>query len=161
MPLVNKTNVLFSSISKTEKENYFTPLLLFSILALVVLWITFKDFKKNKRTKWLDFLLFFTTGILGLVVLLLWFATDHTATANNYNFVWAFLPNLFIAFLLLKNELRFWLIKYMILLIGLLLLNVILWVLKVQVFSLGIIPILILLVVRYAFLINILNKRPV
>lgn len=161
IPLVNKTNVLFSSISKTEKKNYFSPMLLFSLLALVVIWITFKDFKNKIRTKWLDFLLFFTTGIVGLVVLLLWFATDHTATANNYNFLWAFLPNLFIAFLLLKNELRFWLRKYVILLLALLLLIVILWVLKIQVFSVGIIPIMILLVVRYTFLINILNKRPI
>lgn len=39
--------------------------------------------------KWLDILLFFTTGILGIVILLLWFATDHGATKWNFNILWA------------------------------------------------------------------------
>ena len=87
----------------------------------MVFWITYKDLQNNKRTKWLDFLLFFSTGLVGLLVLLLWFATDHSATANNYNFLWAFLPNVVCSFFLLKNEVKTWIKYYLILIIILLL----------------------------------------
>jgi len=151
-PLISKTNVLFKSEPRAKKKFYLTPFVIFSLFALVVLWITYNDHKKKKRTKWLDFSLFFITGIIGLLVLLLWFATDHTATANNYNILWAFLPNLFVAFSLLKKKLKPWHKKYILLLIVLLLLTVILWLLKIQIFSVGLIPILILLAIRNVFL---------
>ena len=152
IPLVKETKVLFSSETKTKKRNYFSPFILFSILALIVIWITFNDFKKKIRTRRLDFAIFFITGIIGLVVLLLWFATDHTATANNYNFLWAFAPNLLLSFLILKNDLLPWVGKYVMVLIVMLISVVIIWILKIQVFSLAITPILTLLIVRYVYL---------
>ncbi len=152
IPLVKKTTVLYEKKEEIVQKSLFTPVLFFSILALLILVITYKDYKKQHRTKWVDFLLFFVTGLVGVVVFLLWFATDHKATANNFNVFWAFVPNLYIAFTLLKKEFKPWLSNYMILLIALLLLTVVLWVLKIQVFSIGMIPILILLGVRYVFL---------
>ena len=76
-----------------------------------------KDYKNNKRTKWLDFVLFTITGIIGIILLLLWFATDHSATAHNYNLLWAFPLNLFIGFSLLKKTQRQWVKKYLKLLV--------------------------------------------
>ena len=152
VPLVKRTNLLYTSKPEVQEKLFFTPFLLFSLLSLLVLWITFKDFKNNKRTKWLDFSLFLSTGLIGLVVLLLWFATDHSATANNYNFLWAFLPNVYVAFLLLKDELKTWVSYYLILLLLLLLIVPIFWIFKFQVFSLALIPVLTLLFMRYIFL---------
>ena len=152
VPLVKRTTILYEQKEEMVQKSFFTPLFLFSIIAFLVLWITNHDHKKKKRTKWLDFLLFFTTGITGLIILLLWFATDHSATANNYNIFWAFLPNLFLAFPLLKTALKPWHKKYILFLILLLVLTVILWIVKIQIFSVGLIPILVLLAVRYAFL---------
>ncbi|MDH5414061.1 MAG: DUF4105 domain-containing protein [Flavobacteriaceae bacterium] len=152
LPLVKRTNLLYTSKPIQKKRLFFTPFMLFTLLAIVVFWITYKDFKRNKRTKWLDFLLFFSTGIIGLLVLLLWFATDHSATANNYNFYWAFLPNVYIAFLLLKNEQKKWVSNYFILLLLLLLIITVFWIFKLQVFSIALIPILAILFTRYIFL---------
>jgi len=151
-PIVKETKILFEAEPKEKGRKFFTPLVLFSLLAVLVILITFNDFKKKKRSKWLDFFLFFTTGIIGLLVLLLWLATDHTATANNYNIFWAFMPNLIVAFQLLKNNLKGWIRKYSVLLVILLIMTAIFWILKVQVFSIAIIPILLMLFVRYWFL---------
>jgi hypothetical protein len=152
VPLVKRTNLLFTTKPADQKKLFFTPLILFSLLAIIVFWITYKDLQNNKRTKWLDFLLFFSTGLVGLLVLLLWFATDHTATAKNYNFLWAFLPNVYVSFLLLKDKLKTWVSYYLILLLLMLLIIPIFWIFTLQVFSMALIPVLILLFMRYIFL---------
>lgn len=36
-----------------------------------------------------DVILFFVIGIVGIILVLAWFATDHTMTKNNYNLLWA------------------------------------------------------------------------
>ena len=151
-PLVRITRTLFTSEPKEKKHSYFTPFTLFSLLALIVIWITYKDYKANKRTRWLDFSIFFFTGMIGLIVLLLWFATDHSATAKNYNALWAVAPNLIVAFLMLKKEMKNWLTKYVLLLILLIAVTLILWIVKIQVFSIVLLPILLMLTIRYLFL---------
>ncbi|MFO7673298.1 MAG: hypothetical protein R6V74_06295, partial [Lutibacter sp.] len=80
-------------------------------------------------------------------------ATSHTATYKNLNFLWAFAPNLVVAFFIFKKVLPKWLKNYNKLLLVLLAIQAILWVLKIQVFNLAIIPIIIMLFVRYSFLI--------
>ncbi|MEZ4874024.1 MAG: DUF4105 domain-containing protein [Flavobacteriaceae bacterium] len=96
-PLISKTATLFSNSPKEEKNNFFlSPLFVFGCISLLILFITFKDLKNNRRSRYLDGILFFTTGILGIFMLLLWFATDHSTTANNYNILWAFPLSLFL-----------------------------------------------------------------
>ncbi|MET2984709.1 lipoprotein N-acyltransferase Lnb domain-containing protein [Aureibaculum conchae] len=152
-PLVKETKILYNTRDKGIIEfQIFTPTTLFSIFALFVFWITYRDLKRKKRSKWLDFFLFLLTGLIGTVVFLLWFATDHSATKDNYNALWAFMPNLFVAFVLLKNKLSNWVKKYVLLLLMLLVLTVLLWILKIQVFAIGILPLLIVLGIRYWFL---------
>ena len=155
-PLVSKTNILFTSQPLKKESFYVTPLLVFTLLALLVIFISYKDYTKKQRSKWLDFLMFFVTGLLGVFVLLLWFATDHSATAKNFNTLWAFAPNFLIAFLLCK-PLKKWLKKYLILLLLLILLTVFLWITKTQVFNLAVLPILIMLTVRYLYLLRTTN----
>ncbi|MBL4745478.1 MAG: DUF4105 domain-containing protein [Flavobacteriaceae bacterium] len=152
VPLIKTTSDLLYPFPKTPKGFEFTPLLLCSLIFLIVSLITFLDFKRKKRTKTLDFLLFFSTGIIGIIVLLLWFATDHTATYKNLNFLWAFAPNLILAFLFLKNTLKGWLKHY--LLITLLLLDILLvvWIFEIQQFNTALIPLILALYVRYIYL---------
>ena len=127
-----------------------TPLQAGGIFLLVVLFITFLDHRKGRRSRVFDGLLFITTGLTGVILLLLWFATDHTATANNFNVLWAFAPNLFIAFFLQrKPRMSYW---YMFTLLLLLDVLVALWIFRVQVFHMAMVPILAGLYVRYVFL---------
>jgi hypothetical protein len=138
-----------------EKSNNFllTPLFWSSALMFLVFLITILDQKNNKRTKVLDFALFFTTGIAGILIFFLWFMTDHTATANNFNILWAFPLNLGLAFLVgRKKSLPQWISKYLLVLSCMLLAVVFLWILQVQIFSPVIIPILLALGIRYVYL---------
>lgn len=138
------------------EESFFIliPFTTFLCLALMMLFITYKNFKSNKRSKWLDFTLYFSTGLVGIVVLLLWFATSHTATYKNFNFLWAFAPNLVVAFFLLKSKLPKWLRYYNWFLLILLAVMVILWLLKIQVFNMALLPFAVALAVRYCYLIK-------
>ena len=122
--------------------------MIFGLLGLLILWITYNDYKKSYRSKWLDIGLFSITGSIGVVLLLLWFATDHTATANNYNLLWAFPINLFIVKQLLKPTPSTWFTKYLKFLIIMLCLLTLHWLIGVQVFAIGLTPIFIALLVR-------------
>ena len=53
----------------------------------------------------LRFTLLFSSGLLGLFMLFMWFFTNHQACAENYNILWAFPPNLYVAFIAHKKRL--------------------------------------------------------
>ena len=113
---------------KNNGFNLANPLLVFSVLALLIMFITYRDYKRSRRTKWLDIVLFLITGIIGIVLLLLWFATDHKWTGYNYNLLWAFPLNLILALKLAKDSPAAWTRKYLKLLIILLCLLSMHWI---------------------------------
>ncbi|MCI2228405.1 DUF4105 domain-containing protein [Polaribacter sp. MSW13] len=150
--LVKREDVLLNFKEKEPKVSAFSPLLIFSVLALLVIFITYKDYKKNKRTKWLDFTLFFITGLIGAILVFLWFFSSHSTAPNNFNLLWAFAPNLLVVFFLRKKYSQDWVKRYVLLLLFFLLLIPILWMTKIQVFPIVLIPFLLLLFIRYLFL---------
>jgi len=154
--MVKETNTLISADNNIKKnESFFlSPGFLFSIIMLFVGLITYLDFKKNKRSRWLDFTLFFLTGLIGIFILLLWFATDHTMTKYNFNFLWAFPLNIVASFYLAKKVMKKWVSKYILLPLSLIGLVFIFWIFKIQVFPIVIIPILIMLAIRYLYIIK-------
>jgi hypothetical protein len=154
MPLVKKTTTILKEKPAKQSQSIVTPFTTLLAISMVILGITFFNYKKQKRTKLLDFVLYLTTGIIGIVVLLLWFATSHTATYRNFNFLWAFTPNVVIAFYVLKSKLPQWIRSYNWLLIGLIVLMGMLWILQFQVYNFALIPFIIALAFRYLFLIQ-------
>ncbi|MGB3150602.1 MAG: DUF4105 domain-containing protein [Maribacter sp.] len=158
-PIVKKESVLLDIPANTNTTFIlWTPVFWLALLLALVLWITYKDYTKNTRTRWLDLSLFLVTGLAGVLILFLWFFTDHNATKVNYNFLWAFAPNLIIAFYLFKKEYLKWFRAYVILALGLLILSIVLWILKIQIFSILMVFILISLGIRYLFLLNHFRK---
>lgn len=157
-PLVKKEATILSAKKTIHHYSLFSPLNILFILSLFIIFITYQDFKKNKRTKIIDFLLYFITGIIGIIVLLLWFTTSHTATYRNLNFLWAFAPNILIAFVVLKNIIPKWVVNYNRITLLLIVLTFIIWIFKIQVFNLAIIPFLLALIIRYSYLIKFKNK---
>lgn len=154
-PLVKESNVLFKQTDTPVTTSFLTsPLFVFGILGIFILFITYKDFKNKKRSVWLDVTLFSFTGLVGILILLLWFATDHTGTHQNYNLLWAFVLNIFVIGQLFKQQASGWFIKYLKLLVILLCLLTLHWTMGVQVFAIGLIPFLIALFVRYIYLIK-------
>ena len=156
--LIKSDQVLFQQQESPQTQGFWSPLLVLGLLAIAILYITYSDFKKQQRSKWLDATLFGITGGIGIFLLLLWFATDHTATANNYNLLWAFPLNFWVAFLINKNKVKTWVTKYLKLLLVMLCLMVVHWISGVQVFAFTLIPLLLALAVRYVFLISQLKN---
>ena len=152
IPLVKADNQVLNEVKQPQPFSIFQPIIVFLLISLFFIFKTFQDYKNGKSTKWVDFSLYFMTGVIGIVVLLLWFASSHTATYKNFNFLWAFAPNLVVAFFVFKEVIPKWLANYNKLLLVLLVILAILWILKIQVFNIAIIPILVMLFVRYGFL---------
>ena len=151
--LVKREDYLIKAEEKQPKTSVFSPFLIFSLLASMGVYITFKDFKKKKRTTWLDFILLFTTGVIGCVIFFLWFFSTHATAPNNFNLLWAFAPNLIISFLLLRTKTpKAWLQKYFFVLMMFMLLIPVIWIMNVQAFPFAVTPLLMLLIVRYYFL---------
>jgi hypothetical protein len=155
--LVKREDILLDYKELEQKISIFSPFLIFSIISFIGIFFTYTDYKKKKRTKWLDFALLFATGTLGIVVIFLWFFSDHSTTPNNFNFLWAFAPNVFIAFLVLKQHPKKWLHAYFKFLIFMLGLIPVFWVLEIQLFPISTIPLLILLFIRYLYVSKKLN----
>jgi len=154
-PLTKNNKTIYKKKDVIKSNSFFlSPLFIMGIIGLLILFITYKDYKNNKQTKWLDVTLFFITGVIGFIILLLWFATDHSGTHQNYNLLWAFALNIIMIFQLLKKEINNWFIKYLKFLIILLCLLTLHWTIGVQIFAIGLIPFLIALTIRYIYLIK-------
>ena len=158
-PLVKWDVDLFKNNPTEESSNFFTsPLFIFGLIGAVILLMTYRDRKRNTRSRYMDFTIFILTGLIGVVLLLLWFGTDHTATANNYNLLWAFPISILASFQILKKRPARWTRRFILLLILMLILLCIHWITGVQQFAIGFIPLFIALGVRYLFLMGFLLK---
>jgi len=153
-PLVKRNITFLKETVKPVSFQYYQPLIILFIVSILIIFRTYKNHKTNNRSKWIDFILYFSTGLIGVAVLLLWFATTHTATYKNLNFLWAFAPNLIVAFYMLKSKLPEWIKKYNWFLILLLILMILVWLFKVQVFNIALLPLVLALGIRYLFLIK-------
>jgi len=153
--LVKKDRTIFNS-KELKQPNYFiiSPIVVFGLLGLFIIYLTYKDHKRSKRNKWLDVSIFAISGIIGMVILLLWFATDHTATAQNYNLLWAFALNLFVVSQVLKQKPKAWFVRYLKFLLIMLCLLLFHWIIGIQRFAFALIPIILALFIRYLYLIK-------
>lgn len=158
--LVKNSSVIFKKRETEPATNFlFSPLMIMIILAFLILFITYKDYIKHTRNKWLDIALFGLTGIIGVVILLLWFATNHSATAQNYNVLWAFPLNIIVIAQLFKKQIKKWFRSYIKFLIIMLCLMTLHWLIGVQVFAIGLIPLIISLFIRYLYLLKYYSKH--
>ena len=158
--LVKTTINLFINTPKENKSNFFTsPLFIMGLLALIILGITYKDFKNKTRSRWLDVSIYSITGIIGILLLLLWFATDHSTTHNNYNLLWAVPLSLFFVMAIAKKNPKPWIKRYVFFQILMLTLLCLHWITGVQVFTFVLIPLLVALIVRYIYLVFYFKTR--
>ena len=89
-----------------------TPLFCFSILSFLVILPSFLRSKGMVSFQSImDRVIFVVSGLLGLVLLFMWFGTDHQSFANNINLLWTMPINLLVAFGL--NRPQQWLKKYL------------------------------------------------
>ena len=158
--LVKKTSILNKKTAKEKSETLLmSPFFIISLLAFIILGVTFKDYQNNSRSRWMDCGLYALTGIIGVFLLLLWFATDHFATQNNYNLLWAVPLSLFFVIEIAKRNPKYWLKKYIMFQILMLLLLSIHWITGVQSYPVALLPLLIALSIRYIFIFKFLNNK--
>ncbi|SFG68870.1 Lnb N-terminal periplasmic domain-containing protein [Pontibacter chinhatensis] len=151
-PLMQETKVIFErDPSQPLEAGWLTPQLVFWTFLVVVVALTVMDFIKRRRSRVFDMAFFFMLGVLGIVVLLLWFATDHQATAYNFNLLWAIPTHAVAAFFLGRTILPEWVRKYMLYTTIITLVALIGWPLWPQMYHAAFLPIMVAAILRGAY----------
>ncbi len=101
--LVSSSKVIYQAKEEPSRASGITPKMAFIAAFLFFGFISFKDLKRGKRSNWVDILLLSVSGVIGWLLLFLWFLTDHISQYN-FNLLWALPLHFPIALLLLKNE---------------------------------------------------------
>ncbi|MCX2740605.1 Lnb N-terminal periplasmic domain-containing protein [Pontibacter anaerobius] len=151
-PLALEQKVIFERDPSIPLEaGWFTPQLLFWAFFVIVVALTAMDFIKRSRSRVFDMVFFLVLGLLGIVVLLLWFATDHQATAYNFNLLWTIPSHVVVAVFLGRSILREWVRKYMLYTAIVTAVAVIGWPLWPQMYHAAFLPIMLATVLRAAY----------
>lgn len=145
-PLMQSPQILVNTAPTPPRVTKFTPMLVFIIVALLSLVVTFGKSKRAKNI--FDYSIFSILGLAGFFLLFMWFGTDHIATKDNWNVLWMNPLCLFLAIGIAAKSRKKWL-RF-----GFAAYATILWLLLLtwgwfpQTFNMAIIPILIALIMR-------------
>ena len=154
-----KRNIIYRPESAISyRENIPSPLLINLILSLIIIAVTIFNFKRNKWNKSLDTLIFLISGSIGVLIIYLWFFSNHFAGAQNFNFLWAFPFNFALIFAIYKSKIPNWSIGFIKLLIIMIILLFLHWSTGVQKYNLTLLPIFVALLIRYSFLMHQIKK---
>lgn len=144
VPLVQEKKVILPVQPTTESDSIWTPLTVLSLLFFlyVLLSLVKQPVIQQMLLRFHGFL-FFSIGLLGLILLFMWFGTDHIMTKNNYNLLWAWPFHLVAAFYVNQPSAR--MRNYHLLHLIVLSLVLISWKILPQAFNPALIPLLLLL----------------
>ncbi|BDD05332.1 lipoprotein N-acyltransferase Lnb domain-containing protein [Aureibacter tunicatorum] len=87
--LVASSKTLLPYNQFERKDAFFKPIHLTLIILIITCLVFYFEAKKEKYFAWYDRIFFSIIGLVGLLVTVLWFGTEHTATYWNYNILWA------------------------------------------------------------------------
>lgn len=134
------------------------PIFLFSVLFLLILaWSFYHPPNLNKL--YLDKFIFLVIGIVGLILFLLWAATDHSTTDNNFNILWANPIHLLTFVLLFYTSKIKRLYLYFLFFVVLNTSFLLLWKFLPQALHIAFIPIMLTIILRCGVLYYYLRKR--
>ena len=154
-----KKNIIYKPESAVSyQENIPSPLIINLIISLIIVAVTIFNFKRSKWNKSLDTLIFLISGSIGILIIYLWFFSNHFAGAQNFNFLWAFPLNFALIFAIYKNKIPNWSIGFIKLLIIMIILLFLHWSTGVQKYNLTLLPIFVALLIRYSFLVHHFKK---
>jgi hypothetical protein len=159
-PIVLVTDTLFwpRGYERMHGSPLFGPLLVMLLLLVYGGAIAFTNVRRHVAARYFDAALLIFAGLAGLVIVFLWFGTQHTVTRDNWNLLWALPTHLVAAALLLKrvggSALRIYFAVSAVL-AGLV---AVVWLLDLQDFHGAIVPLVALLVLRLVD--RARNRRP-
>ena len=146
VPIVKENRIIYASAPEDFSKGIFQPLYVFSFLFMLACALAYSDFKKARPSNWFDLVLLIVLGAIGLLLVLLWAATDHKAAAKNFNLLWAFPTHLIAAFAFIKQPR--WLSKYFLVVTGLSIGTLLLWPFLPQKLHYALIPLVLTVAVR-------------
>ena len=134
-----------------ESADKYVPLIILTIVSVFFLIISkLKPAWAKAITGFIDTLLLYITGLLGILILFMWFATDHTVCKNNFNLAWALPFNFVVAFFMLKKPA--WLSNYFFIVAVITAVFLAAWFWLPQQLNVALLPVVILLLNRYVTL---------
>ena len=144
--VLSKTNLY--TVIKEKNQVYFpTPLVFFSLIFFIVVMIGFgRSSAARSFLLGFDGIFFFLTGLLGIILIFMWTATDHIMCKNNFNLLWAWPTHTLLAFFI--NSKKSWVKRYFkvtAVVLGLLLLA---WFFLPQQMNYALIPVVLLMIWR-------------
>jgi len=151
--LAGNSTLLLQGEAPITSGKYIPPIIL-TIISITVFAISrLKSTWAKILVSFVDSLLLYVTGLIGALVLFMWFGTDHTVCKNNFNLAWTLPFNLPVAFCLIKKP--GWLSNYFFFAAVLTAVLIAAWFWLPQQMNISLLPIVILLLNRY---INLANK---
>lgn len=145
--LVKKANQILDLKSPIDATNNQLPLFVFSFYTMLILLLSVS---KNKTAELIikinDSFLFYSTGLLGVLLLFMWFGTNHQACKNNFNLLWALPTNIPAAYFLIKKPT--WLKTYLRAVTFINCSILIMWMWLPQQLNISLVPIIIILAYR-------------
>lgn len=101
--IVRTKQYVFETKTTDTGQNKYIPLIIFSVITIAI--IAFSKYKSNRYPtvmKVIDSFIFYLTGSIGILLLFMWFGTDHKVCQQNYNLLWALPTHFFAAFFIVK-----------------------------------------------------------
>lgn len=148
-PMVVSSRNLYSIQEDKNKNSFFTPMTVFAMLLALIILL---GFTKNRFVQGFlqgfDGLFFFFVGLLGIILILMWTATDHQMCKNNFNLLWAWPTHAVIAFFV--NSKKAWVRRYFRFTTIALVVVLLSWFFLPQQMNNGLIPLVLLLIYRSA-----------
>lgn len=146
-PFVTGSRYLIQ-FSAPEFHIPFTPMHLCLILLGVGILITILNYINSNWQRWFDFILFFSTGIFGLLFLSLWIFSSHYSVPKNMNLFWLIPFHVLISFFFIRLQPPRWLRYYLLATFLLQLLLLLLWNWNPQPFNPAFMPVIFLMALR-------------
>jgi len=150
-PLVTPPQTILQMPSPLKDKSFFTPAIVFSLLLVIIVGVSFvKSHWARTVISVFDFLFFFVLGLAGLLLLFMWFGTDHKVCQNNYNLLWALPTNVVMAFFV--HSKRSWVKKYFAFVFWLSFVLLLTWFFMPQQMNNALLPIIVLIIYRSWYL---------
>lgn len=146
-PLVTPPQTILEMPSPLKNKSFFTPAVVFCLLLLIIVGISFSHSSLARSVIVIfDFLFFFALGLAGILLLFMWFGTDHKVCQNNYNLFWALPTNVLMAFFV--HNKKQWVKKYFSVVFGISLLMALAWFFLPQQMNNALLPVVGLIIYR-------------
>ena len=150
-PVVKQKRTLLNATTPIQATGNYVPLILFTLLCggLAALYLSPAP-RAQSISRFVDSFLLYLTGLLGLLLLFMWWGTDHRMTKDNYNLLWALPTNIIAVWFLWRSP--SWLKTYFYVAFAVTALLLVGWFWLPQEFNISLVPFVFLMLYRYGSL---------